>query len=67
LIEHEIERLMKKTVELGGTLTGEHGIGLAKRQYLSLEFDRSTIEYMRLFKKIFDPHAILNPGKIFLK
>ncbi len=66
LIEHEIERLLRKTVELGGTLTGEHGIGLAKRQYLGLEFDRLTIDYMHKLKEIFDPANLLNPGKIFL-
>jgi glycolate oxidase len=64
-IEREIERLLKKTVELGGTLTGEHGIGLAKKKYLELEFDRSTIQYMRKFKEIFDLHRILNSDKIF--
>jgi len=65
LIEREIERLLNKTVELGGTLTGEHGIGLAKRKYLRLEFDGPTIQYMKTFKEIFDPAKILNPGKIF--
>ncbi|MGH8016566.1 MAG: FAD-binding oxidoreductase, partial [Candidatus Zixiibacteriota bacterium] len=64
-IEHEIERLMKKTVELGGTLTGEHGIGLAKKKYLGLEFDLPTIQYMKRLKEVFDPSSILNPGKIF--
>jgi glycolate oxidase len=66
LIEHEIERLLIKTVELGGTLTGEHGIGLAKRQYLGLEFDALTISYMKKLKEIFDPANLLNPGKIFM-
>jgi glycolate oxidase len=65
LIEKEIERLLRKTIELGGTLTGEHGIGLAKKRYLTLEFDRKTIEYMRRFKEIFDPANLFNPGKIF--
>lgn len=65
LIEREIERLLHKTVELGGTLTGEHGIGLAKRRYLSLEFDRTTINYMHRLKQVFDPENLLNPGKIF--
>lgn len=66
LIESEIERLLRKTVELGGTLTGEHGIGLAKKRYLGLEFDQNTIGYMRRFKEIFDPENLLNPGKIFV-
>jgi len=66
LIEHEIERLLTKTVELGGTLTGEHGIGLAKRRYLGLEFDPPTIAYMHKLKVVFDPQNLLNPGKIFV-
>lgn len=66
-IEREIERLLKKTVELGGTLTGEHGIGLAKRKYLGLEFDLSTIAYMRKLKDVFDSTQFLNPGKIFVR
>ncbi len=66
LIEHEIERLLRKTVELGGTLTGEHGIGLAKRRYLGLEFDTPTINYMKKLKEVFDPVNLFNPGKIFI-
>jgi len=65
LIEVELEKLLRKTIEFGGTLTGEHGIGLAKRDYLGLEFDNSTLESMKKLKEIFDPKALLNPGKIF--
>lgn len=65
LIEAAIERLMKKAIELGGTLSGEHGIGLAKRRYLPLEFDSATLDYMRQIKSVFDPEGLFNPGKIF--
>jgi glycolate oxidase len=65
LIDRAIEDLMRKTVELGGTLSGEHGIGMAKRQYMTLEFDPPTLAAMRSFKAIFDPENCLNPGKIF--
>ncbi|MEE8403817.1 MAG: FAD-linked oxidase C-terminal domain-containing protein [candidate division Zixibacteria bacterium] len=65
LIEVELRKLFRKTIELGGTLTGEHGIGLAKRDYIGLEFDKSTLESMKWLKQIFDPKALLNPGKIF--
>ncbi len=65
LIEVELRKLLRKTIELGGTLTGEHGIGLAKRDYIGLEFDKSTLESMKWLKQIFDPKALLNPGKIF--
>jgi glycolate oxidase subunit GlcD len=66
-IEKLIVILLKKTIELGGTLTGEHGIGLAKKKYLYLEFDKSTLDYMYKFKSIFDPNNLLNPDKIFSK
>ncbi len=65
LIEEGIEKVLKKVIELGGTLTGEHGIGLAKNKYLGLEFDAFTLDYMKRLKQVFDPDNILNPGKIF--
>jgi len=58
----EIYRL---AVELGGMVTGEHGIGLTRRKYLSLGLDDPQIETMRRIKEAFDPEGILNPGKIF--
>ncbi len=65
LIEKGIIRLFKKTIELGGTLTGEHGIGLTKKDYLGLEFSGATIEKMKDIKAVFDPNNLLNPGKMF--
>lgn len=65
LIEKHVEQVMIRTIQLGGTISGEHGIGLAKRKYLGLEFDKYTIMYMLKLKDIFDPGTILNPGKIF--
>ncbi|MEW6051374.1 MAG: FAD-linked oxidase C-terminal domain-containing protein [Candidatus Zixiibacteriota bacterium] len=64
-IKAGVTRLMHKTLELGGTLTGEHGIGLAKREYLALEFDHPTLDLMHRVKAVFDPERILNPDKIF--
>jgi glycolate oxidase len=52
-------------IELGGTLTGEHGIGLAKRDYLSRGLDPVARQHMLALKRLFDPNNILNPGKIF--
>ncbi len=66
LMEREIRILLEKAIELGGTLSGEHGIGLAKQDYLTLEFDDVTLSYMRRLKSIFDSHGLLNPGKIFV-
>lgn len=59
------EEIFAKAVELGGTLSGEHGIGLMKRDYLPLDLDPVEIEVMRAVKRALDPLNILNPGKIF--
>jgi glycolate oxidase len=65
-VEKTIEDLFKQTIELEGTLTGEHGIGLAKAPYMSLEHDEVAMDVMRGLKKLFDPKNILNPGKMGL-
>jgi glycolate oxidase len=57
--------LFEEVLRLGGTLSGEHGIGLTKAPYLSMELDQPTLTLMRQIKKLFDPQDILNPGKIF--
>jgi glycolate oxidase len=59
------KRLFEKVLALGGTLSGEHGIGITKAPYLPLEFDDTSLEIMRGIKRAFDPLNILNPGKIF--
>jgi glycolate oxidase len=58
-------RLFARVIEMGGTITGEHGIGLTKSAYLGQEIDIPTMAVMRAIKKAFDPRNILNPGKIF--
>lgn len=60
-----IRKLFKKVVELGGTISGEHGIGLVQKQYMDIAFDQISLELMKNIKKVFDPNSILNPGKIF--
>jgi glycolate oxidase len=57
--------LFEQVVELEGSISGEHGIGFAKRPYLGIELSPETIDLMRRIKTAFDPHGILNPGKIF--
>ena len=52
-------------VSLGGTLSGEHGIGIAKRPYMPIAMKEANLNIMRGIKKVFDPNGILNPGKIF--
>jgi glycolate oxidase len=54
------------SVELGGTISGEHGIGYVKAPYLNYAVDRPTLEIMKGIKKVFDPNGILNPGKMFV-
>jgi glycolate oxidase len=53
------------SVELGGTISGEHGIGYVKASYLDMAVDPATLEVMKGIKKFFDPKGILNPGKMF--
>ena len=52
------------TLSLGGTLSGEHGIGLAKREFMTRAIDAPTLDVMRQLKTVFDPDGILNPGKL---
>jgi glycolate oxidase len=60
-----IESLMRITIELGGTLSGEHGIGLAKAPFLPIEQSQELIAIQKDIKRVFDPKGLLNPGKIF--
>lgn len=60
-----IGEIFKLTVSLGGTLSGEHGIGIAKKPYMNIAMREANLVVMRGIKKAFDPNGILNPGKIF--
>lgn len=66
--EHElplaIRHIFDYTVSLGGTLSGEHGIGFVQRRYLEAKFSPIELELMRGIKRLFDPKGILNPGKL---
>ena len=59
------EEIYQLSLSLGGTLTGEHGIGATRRRYLPMALDEAQINVMRGIKAVFDPNQILNPGKIF--
>jgi glycolate oxidase len=50
---------------LGGTISGEHGIGYVQKRYMQLVQSPAQLELMKAIKKVFDPNEILNPGKIF--
>jgi glycolate oxidase len=58
-----IVKIFEKCKELGGTISGEHGIGLVQKDYLPVVFNETHMTLMRGIKKSFDPNAILNPGK----
>lgn len=60
-----IRKLFTEVVRMGGTISGEHGIGLVQRSYMDIAFSDVQIKLMREIKNIFDPKGILNPGKIF--
>ena len=60
-----IESLFRKVIQMRGTITGEHGIGITKARYLEMEIPRAGLELMSRIKKAFDPKGILNPGKNF--
>lgn len=63
--ERAVLALMKKVVALGGAISGEHGIGLAKTPFLRLQHNAAAIGAMRAVKNALDPNGILNPGKMF--
>lgn len=59
------DKIFRKAISLGGTLTGEHGVGILKRQWLLDELGQAQWELQWSIKKLFDPNLILNPGKVF--
>lgn len=63
--EKAVEAIFEETIRLGGTLSGEHGIGTSKSAYLGMELSPEVIATMKRIKELFDPNNILNPGKIF--
>jgi glycolate oxidase len=61
-----VREVFAKVLALGGTITGEHGIGMTKAPYLDMEIPPAGIQLMKRIKEAFDPAGILNPGKIFI-
>jgi glycolate oxidase len=64
-VERVVEEIFVIAVELGGTLSGEHGVGLTKQPYLEMAIERVALDLMHKIKRALDPKCILNPGKIF--
>jgi len=65
-LEYGIREIFKLTKNLGGTISGEHGIGFVQKKYMDIAFSSKAISLQKEIKKVFDPKHILNPGKIFL-
>ncbi|MOA16997.1 putative FAD-linked oxidoreductase [compost metagenome] len=59
-----IHEIMELAVKLGGTLSGEHGIGLIQQPFMNIKFSEVSLQLMRSIKNVFDPKGILNPGKM---
>lgn len=64
-VERAVSQLMNATLALGGTLSGEHGIGLTKQKYITREQGPALVQLEHGLKRVFDPKGLLNPGKIF--
>jgi glycolate oxidase len=64
-VAQAIAALMRAVVDLGGSLSAEHGIGVLRAPYLGLEHPERLIALQRDLKRVFDPKGLLNPGKIF--
>ena len=64
-VHRALDGIVKKTLELGGTITGEHGVGLAKKPWLRQQMGDASFELMKQVKRALDPNRLLNPGKIF--
>jgi glycolate oxidase len=66
-LTHGIKEIFELTKSLGGTISGEHGIGYVQKHYLDIVFSKAELEIQKGIKDLFDPNHILNPGKIFLE
>jgi glycolate oxidase len=61
-IDKALEELYEATIGMGGTLSGEHGIGIAKDRFMKMQFSEISLDLMRGIKRVFDPNNIMNPG-----
>ena len=64
-VRQAVAETFELVVDLGGSISGEHGIGTAKKDFVGLELEPPVVELMRAVKQVFDPRGIMNPGKIF--
>jgi len=64
-VEKAFHEIYDETIKLGGTVTGEHGVGIAKKDFLTQMIDAPAMDMMKKIKHAIDPNNVLNPGKIF--
>ncbi len=64
-VEQALEEIVDETIRLGGTITGEHGVGLAKKAFLHRQLGDASYELLKTVKRALDPQGLLNPGKMF--
>jgi glycolate oxidase len=64
-VHHAVEEIFSATLAVGGTLSGEHGIGITKRPYITHALGEAGVKVLKAVKQAFDPKGILNPGKIW--
>ena len=65
ILKNGVGEIFDEVIRLGGSLSGEHGIGILNKEFMSKQFTEVELDLMRDIKKVFDPKGILNPGKIF--
>jgi glycolate oxidase len=61
-VDKALKEMYEAAISMGGTLSGEHGIGIAKDKFMEMEFSKTSLDLMRGIKKVFDPNNVLNPG-----
>jgi glycolate oxidase len=64
-VELAMQEIFERTLQLGGTITGEHGVGLAKKKFLRQQLGEGSHALLKTIKRSLDPDGLLNPGKIF--
>ncbi|KAG6814287.1 hypothetical protein H0H92_013412 [Tricholoma furcatifolium] len=64
-VSDAVHRLVHRAIALDGTCTGEHGVGVGKKEYLTDELGEGTVELMRVIKRAIDPFDLMNPGKLY--
>lgn len=64
-VHQAFKEIFEETIRVGGTITGEHGIGVAKKEFLPMFAGDAQMRVMKALRKVLDPHGILNPGKMF--